>query len=100
MEPDHFYIATWKEVDASTVVSLEPEYESVYTIHRGPFSNVMDAWESAELTDEQWDEAVILGFKGCKAIHAYHELMSDIPTEDAIHATNAEAALTEAVSER
>ena len=98
MQPDHFYVATWKEVTFSWTTDIEPQYEAVYDIRSGPYATVMDAWESAILTDEEWDDAVVLGFKGVEACHVYHEIMSDEPTEDALHHENARQALIEAVS--
>lgn len=92
-EPDHFYIATFDDVNISQTTDTEPVMMRRYTILAGPWDTPIDAWDGGWMNDEQWNSAVVLGFKGTRAIYAYHELMSDVPTEDALDATSAEDSL-------
>lgn len=79
---DHFYVATWREVQVAGILDLEPRYEPQYTIVSGPYRTAMDAWDSAELDDYAWNEAVVLGFRGCECLTIYFEQMDDTPYED------------------
>lgn len=100
-EPDHFYLATFRDVDNSQVTDDEPRYCRQYTIIDGPAPTPMDAWDGGWLSDEEWDRAVVLGFKGTRAVAAYYDHDNDTPVTDPIDGldvTSAQDALHERVS--